>query len=125
MEMHRWRLKAETGVLPHHPSLGDKTLQTHLGFNFLIGKMRRLDQIMVKVPSSSTFLGFGAIEVYKSTNMHSLPNPSCHLLLCTSAYFSIFFSHYVGDFPGACLKTPRMRSPRGTSAQKLWQWITE
>lgn len=93
MEMHRWRLKAETGVLPHHPSLGDKTLQTHLGFNFLIGKMRRLDQIMVKVPSSSTFLGFGAIEVYKSTNVHSLPNPSCHLLLCTSAYFSVFFSH--------------------------------
>lgn len=92
-----------------------KILQHQLGFYFLICKMRRLDLILVKVPSSSRFLWFEKLdkELTKFISVHFIPSPTCPVTYSsTLRYFSISFLSLVGDFPGASRKTPLMRSRR-------------
>lgn len=63
---------------------------------------------MLKIFSSSKLLGFEKQGKKRSKctspNLHSLRNFSCHLLLCSSDYFSIFFFLWYSAFSGASLK---------------------
>lgn len=83
--------------------------------------MRRLDLIMVKVPSSSRFLGFEEhdkeLTTFISANLHSLPNPSCDLLLYTS--FLLYFFSIFGGRLSRCLPKDPSDEKRRTGAEKL------
>lgn len=75
--------------------------------------MRRLDLILIKVPYSSRFLGFEKqnkeLTKFVSAHLHSLPDPSCDLLLYTSLI--LYFFSVSGRRLSRCHpKDPPMRS---------------
>ena len=109
METHRSRLRAKRQEFFPSPIFRRQRRHYDLIWASISLSVKRGDWTRLRLRSlpalNSGIWKDQKLSKFTSANLHSLPNLFCHLLLCTSDYFSIFLPSVV-SFPGASLKTP-------------------